>query len=132
MFTKLPDLVAKRLHPVQLLLLLTAMFLTGWFGGFLLNGGGKWLVDAFRLAYLNQYSVRAGLADGDASYYVTSSDAQALLSSLQDRAGITAIETTFIENLLIIVISGDHPEIVQELRQNPLVSVVTTIPLFCH
>lgn len=121
-----------RLHPVHGLLLVAGFFLTGWLGGFLLKGGGPWLVDAFKLAYLNQYTVRTGMSEGSASYYVSSSNAAALMDALKDRPGIPVIESTFIDNLLIIVISGDHPEIVQELKNHPLVSIVTTIPLFCH
>ncbi len=120
------------IHSVQLVLILCGFFLIGWFGGFLVNGGGTWLADAFRLAYLNQYQVRAGLTTGDTSYYVSTSDTPELTRFLEADPGIASVQPTFIDDLLIIVISRNHPETYARLKSSRLVNVITTLPLLCH
>ena len=122
----------QEIHSVQLVLVLCGFFILGWFGGFLINGGGTWLADAFRLAYLNQYQVRAGLTTGGQSYYVSTSDTREMTRILEAEPGIVAIQPTFIDGLLIIVISRDHPETYSRLKGKPLVNVITTLPLLCH
>jgi hypothetical protein len=120
------------LHPVHIALIILLLFLTGWVGGFLYNGGGKWLADAFRLAYITQFQVRSGATDGSRTYYVSSTDTAALETWLENESGITRVDRTFIDNLLLVSVSDDSPDTFNRLRDNPLVSVVTTIPLFCH
>ncbi len=122
----------REIHSVQLVLILCGFFLIGWFGGFLVNGGGKWLADAFRLAYLNQYQVRAGLTTGGKSYYVSTSNTPEMIRVLEADPGVVSIQPTFIDDLLIIVISRDYPETYSRLQGSRLVNVITTLPLLCH
>ena len=122
----------REIHSVQLVLILCGFFLVGWFGAFLVNGGGKWLADAFHLAYLNQYQARAGLTTGGKSYYVSTSNTPEMIRVLEAEPGVAAIQPTFIDDLLIIVISRGHPETYSRLQGSRLVNVITTLPLLCH
>ena len=122
----------REIHAVQLVLVLCAFFVVGWFSGFLINGGGRWMADAFHLAFLNQYQVRAGLTGGDTSYYVSSASTPELIRMMETDPGIVAIQPTFIDDLLIIVISREHPETYSALKGSDLVRVITTLPLLCH
>ena len=120
------------IHPVLVALILLLLFAFGWIGGFLYNGGGKWLTDAFRLAYITQFQVRAGASDGARTYYVSSTDPEALTAMLQSEPDIIAFERTFLDKLLIVTVADNSPETFNRLRSSHLVSVITTIPLFCH
>ena len=119
-------------HPVHIVLILLLLFALGWTGGFLYNGGGKWLADAFRLAYITQFQVRSGDLDDSRTYYVSSADPEALALFLETAPGVTGFQRTFIDNLLIVTISDQSPATFNRLRTSSLVSVITTIPLFCH
>ncbi len=120
------------LHPVHAVLLLGFLVGAGWFAGFLYQGGGRWLADAARLAYMTQFQVRSGLAEGARTYYVSSSDSEALLAMLEREPGVASVEPTFIDDLLIVAVSDPTPDTFNRLRGSPLVSVITTVPLFCH
>ncbi len=123
---------SQKLHSAQWVLLALGFFLVGLSGGFLAKGGSQWVIDAFRLAYLNQYNVRANWTTGDTSYYVSTTNTDALSRILESEDGIVSITPTFIDGLLIIVISKDHPNLHNRLKQNDLVRVITTLPLLCH
>ncbi len=122
----------QKLHAVQLMLLLVSMLGIGWMGGFLSTGGGQWVADAFRLAYLNQYQTRTALSNGGISYYVSSTDIEKLQPWLESEEGVLSTLPTFIDDLLIVVISREHPETYNRLKTSQWVRVITTLPLLCH